>query len=60
MMLEDVAVEHGADFGAAEGESEVAGGTRVDGVHREAARFVGGAREGFEIQCHKLGGGRGG
>ena len=40
--LHALAEEDGTDFGAAERESEVAGVTGMDGVHGEAAGFVGG------------------
>ena len=43
VVAQEVAVEHGADFGGAEGEAEVAGMTGGHGVHGEAAGFGGGA-----------------
>ena len=49
VVAERRAEEGGPDFGAAEGEPEVAGGTFLDGVDGEAAGFIGGAREVFEI-----------
>jgi hypothetical protein len=46
--LEGFAEKDGTDFGAAEGEAEVAGGALVHGIHGETTGFVGGlSEEGF-------------
>jgi hypothetical protein len=47
-----MAEERGADFRTAERQAEMAGIAGVNGIHREAARFVGSARKRFEI--HRL------
>ena len=52
VVLERVAVKHRADFRAAERQAEVAGLGRLDGVHGEAAGFVGGAGEYLDVQTH--------
>ena len=49
---EGVAVEHGADLGAAQRQAEVAGGTLVDGVNGEAAGLVGGLGENLSLEFH--------
>ena len=40
IVLEGVAVKHGADFRAAERQAEVAGVGGVNGVHAETARLI--------------------
>jgi hypothetical protein len=49
-----VSEKDGADFSATEGETEVTGGTGVDGVHGEAARFICGALQCISSEVHKL------
>ena len=53
VVAQRVAEKHRADLRAAERQAEVPGGTFVDGVHGETARFVGGARECIEIEVHR-------
>jgi hypothetical protein len=52
--MQRVSVKHRADFRAAEREPEMAGLAGVNGIHGEAARFVGGAGEGIEVEVHRL------
>jgi hypothetical protein len=50
---ERLAEERRADLRAAERESKVAGGAGMDGIHGEAAGFIGGTGECGEIGIHK-------
>ena len=54
VVAEEVAVEHGADLGGAEGQAEVTGMAGGHGVHGEAAGFGGGAgKVGGVIERHR-------
>ena len=47
--MQGMPVKHGADFRAAERQAEMPGSAGVHGIHGEAAGFIGGPGENFEI-----------
>ena len=53
VVLEGLAKEYRTDFRAAKRQTQVAGGASVDGIHREAASFIGGTFKGINRKNHK-------
>jgi hypothetical protein len=53
IVLEAFTEKHGADFRTTKRQTEVAGGTSVDGIHRQAASFIGGTFKSINRKNHK-------
>lgn len=53
IVLEAFAEKYGADFRTTKRQTQVAGRTSVDGIHRQAASFIGGTFKGIDRKIHK-------